>query len=110
MSRAFEDTRLPSTTMMDSTDTVDTSRHLIERLNPKNYYLWSKKMELVLRGKRICGILSGEELPPQEESPEDLEKFRHRKDTALSDVLLSIEDMSSAAVIHLRNPKIFWTS
>ena len=107
-SPSFKDTRLPSTTMTDSTDTVDMSRHRIERLSPKNYYLWSKKLELVLQGKGLWGIVSGEELPPPEERPEDLKKFQRRKDTALSDVLLSIEDASSAAVIHLRNPKNVW--
>ena len=106
MSLTFEDTRLPSTTMTDSTDTVDRSLHRIGRLNRNNYYLSFKKMELVRRGKGIRGIVSGEELPLLEERPEDLKKFQRRKDTALSDVLLSIEHASSAAVIHLRDPKI----
>ena len=94
--------------MTDSTDTVDKIRHRIERLNPNNYYLWSKKLKLVLRGKGLWGIVSGEELPPPEERPENLKKFQRRKHMALSDVPLSIEDASSAAVIHLRDSKPVW--
>ena len=52
--------------------------------------------------------MSGGEPTAPEERPEDLKKFQRRKDTALSDVLLSMDDGSSAALIHLRDPKTVW--
>ena len=91
--------------MTDSTYTVGTSLHGTERLKPNHYYLWAEKMELVLRGKDLWSVVSSEGLPPPDERPGELNKFQRRNGTALSDVLLSIEEASSAAVIHLRDPK-----
>lgn len=95
-----------STTMTDLPDTVDTSRYQVERLNATNYFLWSRKIELVLRGKGLWGFISGDEDEPTTET--EKAKYLRRKDMALSNLLLTIEDACSASVIDLREPKAVW--
>ena len=73
------------------------------------YSVWSKKMQLLLRGKGLWGIVSGDELEPSADTQkEEQKKFSHRRDVALTDILLSVEDSCSHAVINYEDPKAVW--
>lgn len=98
-------------------DTVDTSRYRIEPLTASNYFMWSRKMEIVLRGKGLWDIVSGNEEEPLVDGaesgqattvPNALLKFRRRQDVALTNLLLTVDDSCSASVISMRDPKEVW--
>lgn len=67
-------------------------------------------MELVLRGKGLWEIGTGDEIFPAEPgtTTENLNKFNRRRDVAVTTILLTIEDTCSASVINLRDPKVIW--
>ena len=94
--------------MTESTDAGEPMRYQIEKLSPDNYFLWSRKIELVLRSKGLWGIVSGDERKPSEDKTEELAKFNRRKDLALSHLLLTIDNACSAAVIDFKEPKKVW--
>ena len=87
---------------------VDTSRYHIKALTAENYYMWSNKMEIVLRGKGLWGIVNGNETLPAAASAEVQSKFEQRCDVAVTNLLLSIDDSCLSAVISLRDPKEIW--
>ena len=89
-------------------DKVDTSRYHIQPLSSENYYMWSNKVEIVLRGKGLWNIVTGEELPPTSDNADALQKYMRRRDVAVTNLLLSIEDSCSATVINLRDPAEIW--
>ena len=90
-------------------DRVDSSRYHIKPLSEENYFMWSNKMEIVLRGKGLWGIVTGDEAPPSAEANADaVDKYNRRRNVAVTNLLLTIEDSVSAAVISLRNPKEIW--
>lgn len=61
---------------------------------------------MVLRGKGLWNIVEGTEQEPQELSEKAL--FARRKDIALTNIILTIDDTCNAAVITLRDPKEVW--
>lgn len=103
--------------MTETSSIIDASKYRVQLLNEENYYICSNKLELILRGKGLWRILTGEETWQleatsvevlNEESPEqttlnttrtvpsesfiEVRKFERRKDTALTTILLTIED------------------
>ena len=86
---------------------VGVRKYQVEPLNSGNYYIWSRKIELVLRWKGLWTIVTGEEEEPERDS-KDLRSFRQRKDQALSTILMAIEDSYSAMVIDMRDPEELW--
>ena len=93
---------------MDETrqETVYTSRYRLTPLNANNYFLWSHELEFVLRAKELWQIVTGEEQIPSDTT--DRAKFERKSDLALTNIILSIEDSVSAAVITIRDPKKMW--
>ena len=88
---------------------IDIARHKIKALNSTNYSIWSKKMQLLLRGKGLWDIVTGKEVAPCTDTQnEDYKTFVQRRDVALTDILLSIEDNCSHAVINFDDPKMVW--
>lgn len=85
----------------DETDTVDTSRYRVQPLSSDNYFLWSRKMEIILRSKGLWNIVSGTELEPT--ADEEKPKYQRRKDVALTNLLLTIDDYCLAPVINLKD-------
>ena len=70
---------------------VDVNKYQVEPLNPGNYYIWSRNIELLLRSKGLWTIVTGEEEKPARDS-KDLRSYRQRKDQALTTILMAIED------------------
>ena len=100
---------LQSTTKVTMNQTrVDIARHKIQPLSSTNYSVWSKKMKLLLRGKGLWTIVSGIERPPPETDSSAFLLYTQRKDVALTDIILSIEDKCSHAVINLDDPHLVW--
>ena len=88
---------------------VEIARHKIKPLDSINYFIWAKKMQLLLRGKGLWGIVCGDEMEPSEERQRDEhKKFVQRGDVALTDILLCIADRCSHAVINLEDPNSLW--
>ena len=85
---------------------VDIARHKFQPLNSTNYSVWSRKMQLLLRGKGLWSIVSGTERIPPETDLIATSQYVHRKDVALTDIILSIEDSCSHAVINLEDPTL----
>lgn len=54
---------------------VDIARHKIRPLNTVNYSIWSKKMQLLLRGKGLWCIVCGKETAPAETKREEYAVF-----------------------------------
>ena len=94
----------------DNDDQVEVDQFWIQNLSTSNYFLWSRKIEIVLRGKGLWKIVSGEEIGPDTSTAtgEEMEKFYQRRDRALTTLLFTIDDACSASVISLRNPKEIW--
>lgn len=67
-------------------------------------------MQLLLRGKGLLNIACGKETAPaeNENQGEELVKYTSRRDVALTDILLPIEDNCSLAVVSLEDPKNVW--
>ena len=82
---------------------VDASRFKVEHLNINNYFLWSRKLELVLRGKALWRLVSGDEKLSGTEDEKSKASFERRKDVALKTILLSIADSCIAPVIDERD-------
>ena len=62
----------------------DIARHRIQSLNASNYSIWSKKMQLLLKGKGLWGLVSGDEIePPLEIQEKDYREFVHRRGVLL---------------------------
>ena len=94
--------------MDDGESRVDPSGYRLEKLTSRNYYLWSCKMEVLLRGKGLWGIVSGTEKRPESSDIEKVNKYQRRQDLALTNILLCIDDSVSARVLRLRHPKTEW--
>lgn len=92
----------------ESHDFVDTTRFRIPILKDDNYFTWCHKMEFVLRSKGLWDIVNGTETAPT--TTAELPSFRRRRDTALSHIIITIDDSCSAAVITLRDPKEVWNT
>lgn len=85
---------------------VDIALQKIQPLSSTNYSVWSKKLKLLLRGKGLWTIVTGiERLPPETDSSAFL-LYTQRKDVALTDVILYIEDKCSHTVINLDGPHL----
>ena len=91
----------------EKNETVDTSRYRIAALNSENYYTWACKIELVLRGKGLWSILNGTETEPNKDDTK-WEKIIRRRDTALSTILLAIDNSCSSTVIKMQGPYSIW--
>ena len=95
-----------------STDTV----YKIRRLKADNYFLWSKKMKLILMAKGVWPIVCGlEKCPVREETMEDIDEFEKkltsfdkRKNIALTTIMLAIDDSIIGAVIESEDPCYTW--
>ena len=87
-------------------DTVDTSRYRVPALTADNYFMWSHKVELILRGKGLWDIVSGKETAPSDDT--ERTNYERRRDVALTNIILTIDDSCIAAVITLRDPKEVW--
>lgn len=94
-------------TLFDSSS--DSTKLSVEKLNVTNYYIWSNKLELVVRGRGLWGFTNGtEQIPGEPQGADALKKYLLRKDQAISLILLPIEDQCIAPVIGLRDPKEIW--
>lgn len=91
----------------DRSSVVDVNKIRLPLLTSTNYFLWSRKIELVLRSKGLWSIVDGCESPP-EGSGESLRKFDRRKEIALSTILLLVHDSCVAPVMDMRNPSLVW--
>lgn len=87
-------------------ETVDTSRYRLTPLNANNYFLWSHKLDFVLRTKVLLQIVTGEEKIPSDAT--EKAKFRRRSDLALANIIFSIDDSVNAAVITIGDPNKMW--
>ena len=93
---------------MDETisELIDTSRYRFPALTADNYFIWSHKLEVVLLGKGFWGIIEGTEQEP--EAIAEKAMFIRRRDMALTNILLTIDDTCNAAFITLRDPRQVW--
>ena len=89
------------------TDLPETSRYQVKPLSTENYFLWSNKMEVLLRGKGLWEIVIGDEMEPRGDDAA-LKKFRIRRDRATTCLLMSIEERCLPSVISLRDPRTNW--
>lgn len=87
-------------------ENIDTNRYKVPVLTADNYYIWSHKMELLLRGRRLWDIADGSEQEPEESSAHA--RYIRRRDIALTNIVFSIDDRCNAAVITLREPHAVW--
>ena len=93
---------------------VDIVRHKLPLLGPTNYFIWSRKIELLLRGKGLWAIVEGSEDAPTGTgvdgaiTEKDQCHYQRRKDVALSDILLTIEDRCTHAVLKMEEPHEVW--
>ena len=87
---------------------VDTSRYRIKPLSTTNYYSWSNKIELVLRGKGLWKLVTGDEQEPAAGDESVIAKFARRRDVAVTTILLSIEESCLSPVMNLRDPIEIW--
>lgn len=112
--------------MSESSSIIDASKVRVQLLNVENDYIWSNKLELILRGKSLLEIVTGDEKPPFTDSvsettaseqgepvasttdPTVAKKYQQRKDTALTTFLLTNEDTCFSDVIGDREPKEVW--
>ena len=65
-------------------------------------------MKLLLRGKGLSNILNGTEKPPSQGGAAAVSVYMQRKDVALTDIILSIEENCSHAVINLEDLQTAW--
>lgn len=107
---------------MEFSSIIDYSKLRVPLLKEENYYIWSKKIELILRGKALSEIVTGEENSPSttdstSESGKHststavstvAQKYQQRKDTALMKILLTIEDTCLSHVIGDLEPNVVW--
>ena len=93
---------------MESTreEIVDTSRYRVASLTLVNYYLSAHNMEFILRAKGVWRIVAENERPPSDAA--HLERYERRRDLALTNIVLTIDDPISASVITLRDPNKVW--
>lgn len=103
--------------MTESPSIIDASKIRVQLLNKENYYIWSNKLELILRGKGLWEIVNGTELAPATESTSESstttatvnsKKFQQRKGRALTTILFNVEDFCLSHVTGDREPKVFW--
>ena len=96
--------RLQQTTLL-----VDTSRFKFERAFERmQLILWSRKLELVLRGKGLWRLVFGDESISGTDDEKSKASFERRKDVALTTILLSVDDSCIAPVIDERDPTVAW--
>ena len=76
----------------DFNELIDTSRFRIPALKDDNYFTWCHKMEFVLRSKGLWDIVEGTEPKPTDAA--QILRFKRRKHTALSHIILTIDDCS----------------
>ncbi len=65
---------------------------------------WSNKIELVLRGKGLWKLVTGDEQEPVAGDESEIAKFAKRRDVAVTTILLSIEESCLSPVMNLRDP------
>lgn len=92
---------------MDDVSPLEVSKLWLPLLNSDNYFMWCRKLELVLRGKGLWQIASEEEGEPSRES-ENWKSLCRRKDIALSTVLLLVDESCIAQVIDKKDPCKVW--
>ena len=85
---------------------LDLAKFRVPLLTSSNYYLWSRKLELILRSKGLWQIVSGKETRPTDET-QSL-KFDQKNDIALSTILLLVHDSYVSPVLHLKEHKKVW--
>lgn len=92
---------------MELDDLFELSKLRVPLLNSGNYFIWSRKLELVLRGKGLWELVKGEEIVPNVDSTE-WKPYDRRKDIALSTILLLVNESCIAHVIEMRDPQEVW--
>ena len=93
---------MASSTMEESQGNSQGAYH-IKKLSRENFFDWKFDMEMVLVGKDLWDIVTGEEVL-DEGAPENVRKaFRKRENRALSTICLST---SSDLKINVRNSNI----
>ena len=85
---------------------IDLGKFKLPLLTTTNYYIWSRKMGLVLRSKGLWGIVNGNEKKPTVAA--EIPKFEQRSDIALSTILLLVHDSYVAPVMDMTDPKTVW--
>ena len=88
---------------------LELGKFRIPLLTSQNYFLWSRKLQLVLRSKGLWPIVNGTEKKPSE-GDEAIKKFDQRSDIALSTILLLVHDSYVSPVIYLSDPKDVWNT
>lgn len=86
--------------------TVDTSKFHIAKLNATNYFLWSKKIEIVLRGKGLWDVVFGKETRPTAEA--EATRPEPARPSPLVSPPLSIDDTICSTVLELRDSVTVW--
>lgn len=87
------------------TEMADTSKFKIDVLRNDNYFMWSRKMKLILRAKGVWNIVNGVETTPEESSTSEMSRFERKHDIALTNLVLSIDDSCVGSVIEMIDAK-----
>lgn len=80
-------------------------RTAIQKLNANNYYIWSNKREVVLRGRGIWRYV--DEKGTETGTYEDYVRSQ-KIGQAIAFLIMFMEDECIAPVIGLRDPKVIW--
>lgn len=70
--------------------------------------MYSRKTEVVRRGKGLSTVVSGKEKVPADDEDAASGKFQEEKDQALSHIILTIDDAICATVFGLKDPLKVW--
>lgn len=87
---------------------VEVARFKIDPLRSENYFLWSRKMQLILRSKGVWKRIINEEHPPENDSEIDTILSGRCRDVALTTILSSIEDSCPGSVIEVADRTDVW--
>ncbi|KAI0559809.1 gag-polypeptide of LTR copia-type [Gracilaria domingensis] len=94
----------------DMSSLVDIQKVKLPVLNSSNYFMWSKKIQLVLKSKGLWSIVSGVEQAPDITDDVAHKRFSRRRDTALSTILLLVDESCVAPVLEMDEPHEVWAT
>ena len=80
----------------------------VEKLNGDNYHAWKFNLRMLLIGKDLWDIVSGDEVLPEEATPAMRNAFRKRDNRALSTIGLAINSDLQIYVRGTKSSKEAW--
>lgn len=80
----------------------------VELFSGENYFMWIKRMKMVLMGKKFWSVVTGEETCPDDGSREEKKEFQINSQNEMATIMMAIDDGSMGAAVDTEYPHVLW--